>query len=560
MFSNEAIVCHASSQEIRGHDSQHLMEVCRIRPSGLAGLCLFLVIGCAGVLDLFVARSMSTTYDELPSVSYGEQILHGQPDRSDPLVNSKAPVAALNALPRVLAGYLNSEAMPSLLRILRSMRCARLASVLAALLLNIFVYRWVYALYGTAAAIAASILVVFSPNLIAHGTLANNDGYFALGVVGSLFFFRHYLLHPTLGNACLSAFALATAQLTKAFAIYIYAVVLIILLLSWIDKKGRPPLGNVRNVVAFVSIALIFFVLVLNVGFCFDRSFTPLKSYHFDSQSFIRLQKVPIVRDLPVPVPYPFLQGLDMLKYHDDSGLTYGKIYLLGELRDPLDPSFHNFKLYYVVAILFKEPIAVQILFCIGLLWIWRNRRYGDFITAEALLLLAAALLFLWFSLFRKSQLGIRNILPVVAIEVIIAGAAFARFSAKPRRAQISLGLLVLWACVSTMSYYPNMIAYMNEWVLDRKEAYKVLVDSNLDFGQEGSLVHEFLIQNPDVALDPEKPTGGRVLVSVNRLVGEFQGYEPMYWLLRYRPVGRVGYGHLLFIVPANDVASGTRN
>src|SRR5690348_1068403 len=362
MFSNEAKVSQARSQEMLHHDRERLMEVCRIRPCRLTGLCLFLVIGCAGVLDLFVARSMSTTYDELPSVAYGEQILHGHPDRSDPLVNSKAPVAALNALPRVLAGYLNNEATPSLLRMLSSMRFARLASVFAALLLNIFVYRWVYALYGTAAAIAASILVVFSPNLIAHGTLANNDGYFALGVVGSLFFFRHYLLHPTLGNACLSAFALATAQLTKAFAIYVYAVVLIILLLSWIDKKGRPPLGNVRNV-TFVSIAIIFFVLVVNVGFCFDRSFTPLKSYHFDSQSFIRLQKVPIVRDLPVPVPYSFLQGLDMLKYHDDSGLTYGKIYLLGELRDPLDPSFHNFKLYYLVAILFKEPIAVQILF-----------------------------------------------------------------------------------------------------------------------------------------------------------------------------------------------------
>ena len=548
------------SQIIPGHDREPLMKVYSTRPSRLTGLCLFLVIGCAGVLDVFVAKSMSTTYDELPSVAYGEQILHGQPDRSDPLVNSKAPVAALNAMPRVLAGYLNDKASPSLLRILRSMRFARLASVIGALLLNVFVYRWVYGLYGSAAAIAASILVVFSPNLIAHGTLANNDGYFALGVVMSLFFFRLYLLHPTFGNACLSAFTLATAQLTKAFAIYVYAVVVVILLLVANHRKGRPPLLNGKNVIVFVSIASIFFVLVVNVGFCFNRSFTPLKSYHFDSQSFIRLQKIPLVRELPVPVPYPFLQGLDMMKYHDDSGLTYGKIYLLGELRDPLDPSFHNFKLYYVVAMLFKEPIAVQILFCLGLLWIWRNRSYSDFITGEAVLLSAALLLFLWFSLFRKSQLGIRNILPVVAIEVIIAGAAFATFSGKPRKEQVSLGLLVLWACVSAMSYYPNMIAYMNEWVVDRKQSYRILVDSNLDFGQEGYLVHDYLIQNPDVVLDPEKPTAGRVLVSVNRLVGEFHGYEPMYWLQRCRPAGSVGYGHLLFIVPANDIASGTKN
>jgi hypothetical protein len=537
------------------------MEIFRAKLSRATGLCLFLVIGCAGVLDVFVARSMTTTYDEPQSVAYGEQILHGQPDRSDPLFNSKSPLAAFNAIPRILAGCPNNEAIPpSLLKILCSIRVARLASIVGTLLLNVLVYRWAYDLYGTAAAMAASILVVFSPNLIAHGTLANNDGYFALGVVGSLFFFRRYLLRPTIRNACLSAFTLAMAQLTKPFAIYLYAVVFALLLLVSNHRKNGPPLVSGKNVIAFASIALISFLLVINAGYCFNRSLTPLKSYHFESESFIRLQKVRVIRDLPVPVPYPFLQGLDMLKYHDDSGLTYGKIYLLGEMRDPFDPNFHNFKSYYAVAMFFKEPIPVQILFVLGLVWIWRNRSYGELITGEAVLLSAAAVLFVWFSLFRKSQLGIRNILPVVAIEVIIAGAAFAMFSSKPRRTQTLLGLLVLWACVSTMSYYPNLIPYMNEWVLDRTQSYKILVDSNLDYGQEGDIVHDFLTQNPDVVLDPEKPVAGRVLVTVNRLVGDWHGYEPMDWLLRYKPAGRVGYGHLLFIVPAQDITFGTKN
>jgi hypothetical protein len=350
------------------------------------------------------------------------------------------------------------------------------------------------------------------------------------------------------------------AQLTKPFAIYLYAVVFALLLLVSNHRKNGPPLVSGKNVIAFASIALISFLLVINAGYCFNRSLTPLKSYHFESESFIRLQKVRVIRDLPVPVPYPFLQGLDMLKYHDDSGLTYGKIYLLGEMRDPFDPNFHNFKSYYAVAMFFKEPIPVQILFVLGLVWIWRNRSYGELITGEAVLLSAAAVLFVWFSLFRKSQLGIRNILPVVAIEVIIAGAAFAMFSSKPRRTQTLLGLLVLWACVSTMSYYPNLIPYMNEWVLDRTQSYKILVDSNLDYGQEGDIVHDFLTQNPDVVLDPEKPVAGRVLVTVNRLVGDWHGYEPMDWLLRYKPAGRVGNGNLLFIVPAQDITFGTKN
>ena len=512
------------------------------------GMCLLTLIVLAGVLDVFVARSMSVTYDEPQSVAYGEQILHGQSERSDPLFNSKSPILALNAIPKFVAGFLTGTS-PSVSRIIGSIRFARLASIVASLLLILVICRWVHSLYGTSAAIAISILAVFSPNLIAHGTLATNDGYFALGVVWALFCFRQYLLQSTLRNAMVSGGSLAFAQLTKPFALYLYLVVALFLIFLAFDPiDGLPPLRK-NKAILFAVVAFVCFILVVNIGFCFDRPFTPLKAYTFESDSFARLQHIPIIHSLPVPVPQPFLQGLDMLKHHDDSGLTYGKIYLLGELRDPLDPKFRSFKSYYAVAVFFKEPIAVQILFCVGLVWIWKNRSWKEFVTGEAILLVAASVLFVWFSFFRKSQLGIRNILPVIAVELIIAGAAFEGFSAKKRRTQAILVLLIVWVCLSMISYYPNEIAYMNEWVIDRKQSYRILVDSNLDYGQEGDVVREFLARNPDVVLDPKAPVEGRVLVSVNRLVGEWHGYEPMYWLLRLQPTGRVGYGHLLFVV-----------
>ena len=533
------------------------MGVSLAKTDRVSALCLSLIVGLATLLDVFVAKSMSTTYDEPQSVAYGEQVLRGHPDRSDPLFNSKEPIAALNALPRALADYFNRPGTsPVILKTLRSFRLARLASVLATLLLNFFVYRWARELYGSAAAIAASIMVVFSPNLVAHGTLSNNDGYFALGVVMSLYFFRRYILHPTIWNASIGGFTLALAQLTKPFALYLYAIILVFLVLISQYRDSSLPSVTRKQVINFVSIAFLMVLMALNAGFCFDRTFTPLKQYHFDTRTFALLQQVPVLRSLPLPLPYPFLQGLDMLKHHDDSGLTYGKIYLLGELRDPYDPNFHSFKSYYAVAMFFKEPIPLHILFCLGLFWIFRNRKFRDFLAGEGLLLAAAIVLFVWFSLFRKSELGIRNILPVVAIDVMIAAAAFANFSQKPRSVKAMLSLLVLWMCLSTMSYYPNLIAYMNEWMCDRTQAYKILVDSNLDFGQEGDIVREFLMRNPDVVFDPEVPTPGRILVSVNRLVGEWHGYEPMYWLLRYQPSGRVGYGHLLFLVPAADVTT----
>jgi 4-amino-4-deoxy-L-arabinose transferase-like glycosyltransferase len=121
----------------------------------------------------------------------------------------------------------------------------------------------------TVAAIAVSILVVFSPNLIAHGTLSNNDGYFALGVVASLLFFRQYLLRPTLENACLSGSTLALAQLTKSFALYLYAVVAVFLLLVSNDRKNGPPLLSRKDLIGFVSLGFASFILVMNAGFCF---------------------------------------------------------------------------------------------------------------------------------------------------------------------------------------------------------------------------------------------------------------------------------------------------
>jgi Dolichyl-phosphate-mannose-protein mannosyltransferase len=518
--------------------------------------CLLLVIGCAGALDVIVAISMSATYDEPQSVAYGERILHSRPDRSELGYDSKSPIAALNAIPRVIADRLDQGAIPpSVVRVLRSIRFARLASILAILILNVFVYCWASALYGTAAAIAVSILVVFSPNLMAHGTLATNDGPLALGVVGSLYFFRRYLIRPTLTNTVVSGFVLALAQLTKPFALYLYPTILVFLVLVSRDGKNNSPVLGRKELLVFLFIACVCFLVVINAGFCFDRVFSPLKSYHFDSASFMRLQAVPVLRSVPLPLPYPFLQGFDMLKHNDSLGLTYGKIYLLGELRDPSDPNIQGFRTYYAVVMLFKEPIPIQILCLLGLVWICRNRNYREFITGEGLLLASAILLFLWFSLFRRSQLGIRSILPVVAIEVIIAGAAFFKFAERSRRTQIALSLLVLWMCVSTMTYYPNVIPYVNEWVFDRKQSYKLFADSNLDFGQERDLVRDFLTRNPDVVLDPEKPEPGRVLVSVNHLVGVWRGYKPMDWLLRYKPVSSVGYGHLLYFVPPQDVA-----
>jgi 4-amino-4-deoxy-L-arabinose transferase-like glycosyltransferase len=521
-------------------------------------LGLLLLVTLAFIVDTVVAVSMSKTTDEDNHLDYGKRILRFQPDRANFWDSSKMPVIAFNAMPSGVAKILDSRHVaPSLVAWLRTLYAARLPTVLATLLLILYVYRWANDLYGPGPALVAAILAMLSPNIIAHGTLATTDLYFALGIIVALYYFRRYLLQPTLRNACLSGLTLALAQLTKSFSILLYGLPVCFLLLPFVFGRPRPDGSTLvarKNILSYFGIALLFLLIVLNVGFCFDRPFTPLGAYRFENSTFIRLQRLPVLRSLPVPVPYPFLQGLDMMKNDEQTGLSLGHIYLLGQLRSAHDASFRGFKSYYAVALFFKEPIALQVLFVLGLVWAGRNRRLHDFLVGEGLLLAPAAVLLAWLSFFNREQIGIRHLLPFFAIDIIVGAAAFVGFNAMSHWRKAFLGVLVLWLGVSVASYYPQMIPYMNEWVFDRKLAYKIVADSNLDWGQNAEVVEKFLKNNPDVIKNPEVPVAGRILVGVNILVG-IPRQDHMLWLRsRYQPVAHVGYGDLLFIVPESDL------
>jgi len=520
-------------------------------------ICLAGLLSFSFLLNEVVALKASRTDDEPLHLLYAKQIILQQ--NADRVVqgycDSQMPISVLNALTGGFAYYLETHHLvPRKTAIFNPYKVARLATIFATLALGLLVYLWAFNLYGESAALAACLLCTLSPNLIAHGTLATTDMYFAAGVVGSLFFVRRYLLQPTLRNAVFAGLALALAQITKSFALVLYVVTFLAIVLV-IVSQSRPRSLTAKRVLLFGAVAAAWFIAIINVSFLFDRTFLPLSAYHFESASFRRLQQVPLLRQAAVPVPYPFLQGLDLMKRDEDTGFTFGYVYLLGELRDPSSPNFRPFRSYYVVAWLYKEPIPLQILFLGGLFWIFRDRRFRDLIVGEGLLLTAAGILVVWLSFFNKAQIGIRHILPALAIETIIAGAVFSNFSAKSLRQKAVLGVLVLWLAVSVASYYPQMIPYMNEWVHDRRYAYKVLADSNLDWGQDDAIVKAYLQQNPDVVLDPAKHVSGRILVRANRLTGIDRWTTSAAYLdKQYRPVATVGYAHLLFEVPASDV------
>jgi hypothetical protein len=527
-----------------------------------------LVIAALGlVINVIVAASMSRTIDEPLHIDYGIKILRGQPDRPVVQFDSKVPITVFNALPRAAAAFLRSHRkFPRLAGMLVDIRMSRWATIAAAFGLCLLIFLYAQSLFGRTAGLFSELLFAMDPNIIAHSTISTTDLYGALGVVLSLYFLRRFLLFPNAKNAALSAFTLALAQLTKFTAGYIYIVVVLILAaVKLYARYGREKRFSIpiRQIGILLGLNVVSFLVVMNVGYLFDRSFTPLARYRFQTATFQRLQEIPFLRSVPVPFPYPVLQGIDWMNYDNSTGIYFGNMVLLGEARGPTLPRKDGFPSYYLVAYLVKEPLGMQIILLVALVWIFRRRSFADLLAGEGLLLVSAVVILIPFSFFSRSQVGIRHVLPVLAICTILSGAAFQGWTNFSRRRRLLLGGCLLYAAVSVGSYYPHMIPYFNEIVIDRTMAYRILSDSNLDYGQDRWEVERFLKDHPDVVLstcalngsnfscESEEATG-HVLVSANFAAGVFpRNADYIVRAENLRPIAHVGYAYLLFNVPS---------
>ena len=347
-----------------------------ILPLGIAFLGL--------MLNTFVAAKMAITTDEPLHVGYGVAVLKGLPER-DPAsfrFDSQMPVSVLNALPRAIGKLLRMRRLAEwLAERLSGLRAARVPTVLAAFGLCLLIYAYAESLYGRAGALFAEVLFVLSPNITAHSTLGTVDLYSALAVVLFLYSFRVFLLQPGLKSAICSALALGAAQLTKISAIYLYIVIVLFALSAVLYSKfAHHELFRITKRQLGIAAVLYIFcsITIINVGFLFNRTFTPLAQYEFRSTAFKNLQQVPILRSIPLPVPYPFIQEFDLMSYLNAHDKTFGNIYLLGHVRGPELARSDGFYAYYLVAYLFKEPLGMQLLL-LSLFWIVRRRRLSEF-------------------------------------------------------------------------------------------------------------------------------------------------------------------------------------
>jgi hypothetical protein len=437
----------------------------------------------------------------------------------------------------------------------------RYATIALSLILAVYVFTWCYQLYGRQAALLSLSLYVFDPNFLAHGQLVTSDLAAALMTTLALYHFWQFLKLGGKGQAFLSAMTLGLSQLAKYSCVYLYPIFLVVALIYCSFRRAAEatvsgPRHTVVNSLRHWSFVIALFIavniLIINIGFRFDGFGTPLSKYTFKDALFKTLQATPIIANLPLPLPVPYLQGLDLCKVEEKMGQAWGNIYMAGKLR----VNYHNgtlrgFPGYYFYAALFKVPIATQVIFLAALFgYFWRRDKAASALRREEVFLIVPMLVYwMYFNFFFNAQIGIRHVLPVFALGMIFCG----RFLAEPesKLRNCAAVVLVSWVAVSTVSYYPHFISYFNEFVLDRKLAYRRLADSNLDWRGNEWYLAEYLRRHPGTIVDPRKPQAGRIVVPVNALVGVNRDPEEYRWLREhFAPVDHIAHSFLVYDVP----------
>jgi len=522
----------------------------RWRPAIVVGLLAL----HAAIADLSL-RHKSLTYDEHRHFLQGVRNLSGDFRCVD---DSKMPVSMLNALPYYPAIVASSD--PA--RDFRAdPRPGRLVTILFSVLLGALVYRWSSALYGFAGGLLSLALYVFSPSLLAHGRLVTTDLYAALTATLAAYTYWRFLSGPRVRTAMLAGFALGLAQIAKFSAVLLFPAFLAVAAVRLAPDVARALRGREfgrlgRGLLAagrYTGVVVVIALMTLNAAYGFTGTGTPLGDYSFRSEAFLGLQaRLDAVAGFPVPFPRPYLMGFDWVKHADATRTAVGPSYLLGENR------VGRFVAYYPAVFLFKVPIGALVIILLALAGFFRRFRSFRFSRNEAFVILPLFAYGCYFTFLCNAQIGVRLVLMILPLLHVFCGGLLRDPSAVGSRLRWVVGLSLIYMVVSVLSYFPHFISYFNELVPDRKTAWRVLADSNLDWGQNQEYVERYLRDHPGTHFDPRSPVSGPVLISANLLVGISvppEDHAICKWIREnLEPVDHVAYSHLVFEVPPEAV------
>ncbi len=364
----------------------------------------------------------------------------------------------------------------------------RMMIILLGLGLGLMLYFYSRSLYGRAGAILSLAVFALCPNMLAHSQLATVDIGASLFIFLALLSLIGYLKKPGWARAGLAGLALGLAQLSKFSSLslllfYAAAPVLPV----WPFRSDKLGLRRLWLRGLQVGAMILIWLFLVAACYRFGGLFKTVGNLDLRSSQMKRVQKY--TSALPAPFPEIYLLGLDRQLEDMEQGEFAN--YFMGKWYNGAD------RRYFLVALLVKTPIPILVLFLWAIL-LGRSARPASrkFEPEEILILLVMAWIFFLFDFRNSLQIGVRYLLPLFPLAYLLLGRIGKALSGSSIPKKIIPAGLMIWLFAECLSSYPNYLSYFNEFAGGPKNGHNVLLDSNLDWGQDLPALAEFMKKN----------------------------------------------------------------
>jgi len=463
-------------------------------------------------IQSYCIQKITMNIDETSFATYGFTILRLKGDKDVRAFDSKLPITALNGIPRAVEQILH----PGLKKYdwgLEDYYRGRYISLLATVLLGLLIFQWTKELYGRKTALFSFLFYLLCPNFLAHGIFVGTDIYASLFLTASFYFFWKYHNENKMKYFLLFSLAVAFAQISKFSMIFLFLLVPVILLLWFLftEKTAQTRPSSLLLIFIFVFIN----IFIISSSHLFYQMFMPLGDYTFVSEPFKKLQQ--LLGFLPVPLPSSYVQSMDAVIYFDSIGndapdSISNPAYILG-IYNP-----HGIWYYYFVTLFYKLPIPAILIWTTTLLLFFKNFSKQSFIKTGIYLLLPVLFYMVYLDFFYATQLGVRHILIIFPVMFVLSGSFFKWLDDQKKKWIIYL--LVAFQTISVFSYFPHFLPYTNEFIWNKKMAFKKLGDTNLSYGEGKKFLENYLLENKEAVFAPDSIISGKIVMDANRVLG----------------------------------------
>jgi 4-amino-4-deoxy-L-arabinose transferase-like glycosyltransferase len=458
-------------------------------------------------------RSESQTWDEgchiFAGYSYWTRKDYGMNPEHPPLVKLLATVPLLGMplhTPRIEQRFFKNEAFLDGTEFIFSNNAnaillrTRLAAAVFSLLLALIVFLAAQEMFGTGAAFLALIVLVFEPNVLAHGAVVTTDVALSCFLFATIYALYRFGKGPSVVRTIALGLALGLAFASKHSALLLIPIVILLATTEMIlgpvqsaAKRGtqrRPGRlwQSARLLTALiVASGISLVVLWSSYGFRYEARPKGMVMNPPLSEYVHRLrpaeERILTTAARWHAIPEAYLYGLTDVRNISNvsSSFLFGRIYP------------HGVWFYFPAAFVIKSTLPFLLLLGLAIGVIATGRLQAR---RELLFLLIPPITYFGQAMMSGLNIGVRHILPIYPFLVILCGAAAWKLMQRDLRWAAVIAVLFAWHAATSLRTFPVYLAYANEAWGGPSNTYKLLTDSNVDWAQQLPATREYLDQH----------------------------------------------------------------